>query len=124
MVALVLQEKSGRTPDMGQTCLRGLNSGTVQTVRRILRFMDSRAAQICWQREIENRRQSMTVLIAWGSLSVGIVMGAMWRSLCEKQSSRNTNLYGDSANWHRLDLESQRWATQRGQTPDRQQRRA
>jgi hypothetical protein len=84
--------------------------------------MDSRAAQICWQREIENRRQSMTVLIAWGSLSVGIVMGAMWRSLSEKQSSRN--LYDDGANWHRLDLESQRWATQRGQTPDRQQRRA
>jgi hypothetical protein len=28
----------------------------------------------------------MTVLIAWGALSVGIVIGAMWRSICEKQS--------------------------------------
>ena len=66
----------------------------------------------------------MTVLIAWGSLSVGIVMGAVWRSLCEKQSSRNTNLYDGSANWHRLDLEPQRWANQRGQIQDRQPRRA
>ena len=66
----------------------------------------------------------MTVLIAWGSLSVGIVMGAVWRSLCEKQSSHNTNLYDHNANWHRLDLERQRWATQRGQTPARQARRA
>ena len=40
----------------------------------------------------------MTVLIAWGSLSVGIVMGAVWRSLCEKQSSHDTNLYDGSAN--------------------------
>ena len=66
----------------------------------------------------------MTVLIAWGSLSVGIVMGAVWRSLCEKQSSHNTNLYDHTPNWHRLDLERQRWATQRGQTPARQARRA
>jgi hypothetical protein len=28
----------------------------------------------------------MTVLIAWAALSVGIVMGAAWRALCEKQS--------------------------------------
>lgn len=28
----------------------------------------------------------MTVLIAWASLSVGIVMGAAWRALCERQS--------------------------------------
>jgi hypothetical protein len=28
----------------------------------------------------------MTVLIAWASLSVGIVLGAAWRALCEKQS--------------------------------------
>jgi hypothetical protein len=27
----------------------------------------------------------MTILIAWGALSVGIVMGALWKSLCEKQ---------------------------------------
>jgi hypothetical protein len=51
----------------------------------------------------------MTVLIAWGSLSIGIVIGAMWRSLCEKQSRRVTNLYDGSANWHRLDLQPQEW---------------
>jgi hypothetical protein len=28
----------------------------------------------------------MTILIAWGALSVGIVIGAMWRSICENQS--------------------------------------
>lgn len=28
----------------------------------------------------------MTVLIAWASLSVGIVLGAAWRALCERQS--------------------------------------
>jgi hypothetical protein len=28
----------------------------------------------------------MTILIAWASLSVGIVLGAAWRALCEKQS--------------------------------------
>ncbi len=28
----------------------------------------------------------MTILIAWVSLSVGIVVGAAWRALCEKQS--------------------------------------
>ena len=28
----------------------------------------------------------MTVLIAWGALSIGVVIGAMWRSVCEKQS--------------------------------------
>jgi hypothetical protein len=66
----------------------------------------------------------MTVLIAWGSLSVGIVMGAVWRSLCEKQSSHHPNLYEGSANWHRLDLDRQRGAIQRGPTPDRQPRRA
>jgi hypothetical protein len=31
----------------------------------------------------------MTVLIAWASLSVGIVIGAMWKSLCERQSLSN-----------------------------------
>lgn len=28
----------------------------------------------------------MTVLIAWASLSVGIVLGAAWRAMCERQS--------------------------------------
>jgi hypothetical protein len=86
--------------------------------------MDGRAAQDRKQREIEDRRQIMTVLIAWGSLSVGIVMGAMWRSLCEKQSRHNTNIYDSSANLHRLNLEPQGWKAQRGQAPGRQQRPA
>jgi hypothetical protein len=29
---------------------------------------------------------TMTILIAWASLSVGAVIGAMWKSLCETQS--------------------------------------
>jgi hypothetical protein len=44
----------------------------------------------------------MTVLIAWGSLSVGIVIGAMWRSLCEKQSRGNTDIGDGSFLLHRL----------------------
>jgi hypothetical protein len=47
----------------------------------------------------------MTVLIAWGSLSVGIVMGAMWRSLCEKQSRSHPDIGDGSLNLHRLSLE-------------------
>ena len=66
----------------------------------------------------------MTVLIAWGALSVGIVLGAMWRSLCEKQSRHNTNIYDGSANLHRLNLEPQEWTTQRDQAPARQKRHA
>ena len=49
----------------------------------------------------------MTVLIAWGSLSVGIVMGAMWRSLCEKQSRGNTHIGDGSLILHRLTVEPQ-----------------
>jgi hypothetical protein len=49
----------------------------------------------------------MTILIAWASLSVGIVMGAMWRSLCEKQSRSNIPIPDDSLTMHRLSLESQ-----------------
>jgi hypothetical protein len=66
----------------------------------------------------------MTVLIAWGSLSIGIVIGAMWRSLCEKQSRRNTNLYDGSANWHRLDLNTPEWQAQRGPASATQKRSA
>ena len=66
----------------------------------------------------------MTVLIAWGSLSVGIVLGAMWRSLCEKQSRHNTNIYDGSANLHRLNLGQQEWKTQRDQAPARRKRPA
>jgi hypothetical protein len=87
-------------------------------------FMDGHAAPDYKQREIEDRRQRMTFLIAWGSLSVGIVMGAMWRSLSEKQSRHNTNIYDGSTNLHRLDLEAQAWKAQRGRVPDRQQRPA
>ena len=49
----------------------------------------------------------MTVLIAWASLSVGIVMGAAWRSLCEKQSRRHTSLVDGSMMLHRLNLQPQ-----------------
>ncbi len=45
----------------------------------------------------------MTVLIAWTSLAIGIVIGAAWRSLCEKQSRRNTSLADGSMMLHRLD---------------------
>jgi hypothetical protein len=53
----------------------------------------------------------MTVLIAWASLSVGVVMGAMWRSLCEKQSRNNTdmnmNMVDGSLIFHRSTAEPQ-----------------
>ncbi len=48
----------------------------------------------------------MTVLIAWASLAVGIVIGATWRSLCEKQSRRNTSLADGSMMLHRLNAET------------------
>jgi hypothetical protein len=86
--------------------------------------MDNRAAQDSKQREMENRRQTMTVLIAWGSLSVGIVLGAMWKSLCEKQSRHNTNIYDGSANLHRLNQEPQGWKMQRDQALASQKRPA
>jgi hypothetical protein len=66
----------------------------------------------------------MTVLIAWGSLSIGIVIGAMWRSLCEKQSRRGTNLYDGSVNWHRLDLQPQEWQAQHRSEAGTQKRTA
>lgn len=47
----------------------------------------------------------MTILIAWASLSVGIVIGAMWRSVCEKQSQSNIDIPADSIASHRLSLE-------------------
>jgi hypothetical protein len=51
----------------------------------------------------------MTVLIAWASLSVGIVIGAMWRSLCEKQLRRNTNIEDGSVILHHLGAEPDQW---------------
>jgi hypothetical protein len=62
----------------------------------------------------------MTVLIAWVSLSVGVVMGAMWRSLCEKQSRSNTDISDGSVNLYRLTSESPEWHRQR----DRARRRS
>lgn len=44
----------------------------------------------------------MTFLIAWGSLSAGILMGAMWRSLCEKQSRNDTAVGDGTVILHRL----------------------
>lgn len=66
----------------------------------------------------------MTFLIAWGSLSVGIVVGAVWRSLCEKQSRRSTNIYDGSVNWHRLGLTSQGWPAQHDRVAETQKRTA
>lgn len=53
----------------------------------------------------------VTFLIAWASLSVGIVMGATWKALCEKQS-RQASLPEDSMALHRLHVEPQSWRRQ------------
>ena len=66
----------------------------------------------------------MTVLIAWASLSVGIVMGAMWRSLCEKQSRSNTHIGDGSVNWHRLSPEPRSGQWQLDQAAARRRRSA
>jgi hypothetical protein len=55
---------------------------------------------------------------------MGIVIGAMWRSLCEKQSRRNTNIYDGSANLHRLDLQPEEWQTGHGRVAGTQKRSA
>jgi hypothetical protein len=62
----------------------------------------------------------MTVLIAWASLSVGIVIGAMWRSLCEKQSRRNTGIEDGSVILHRLSAEPDRWQRQHSRVEGRE----
>ncbi len=49
----------------------------------------------------------MTVLIAWGSLSIGVVIGAMWRSLCEKQSRSGLGIEDGSLPLHHLNREPQ-----------------
>lgn len=54
----------------------------------------------------------MTVLIAWASLSVGIVIGAAWKALCEKQSRRNTSLADGSMAIHRMHLDPRTWHQQ------------
>ena len=50
----------------------------------------------------------MTVLIAWGALSVGIVIGAMWRSICEKQSRDIPEIGDDIGKVFRLSAEPDR----------------
>jgi hypothetical protein len=62
----------------------------------------------------------MTVLIAWASLSVGIAIGAMWRSLCEKQSRRNTNIEDGSVILHHLSGEPDRWQRQHSRVDGKQ----
>jgi hypothetical protein len=54
----------------------------------------------------------MTFLVAWVSLSVGIVVGAAWRSLCEKQSRRNINIADGSTMLERLHPEPRSWHRQ------------
>jgi hypothetical protein len=66
----------------------------------------------------------MTVLIAWVSLSVGIVMGAAWRSLCEKQSRRHTSLADGSMMLHQLNLEPRSWHRQLDRAEARKQQSA
>lgn len=66
----------------------------------------------------------MTLLIAWTSLAIGIVIGAAWRSLCEKQSRRNTSLADGSIMLHRLNTELLNWRHQPGQAEARKQRSA
>lgn len=66
----------------------------------------------------------MTVLIAWASLAVGIVIGAAWRSLCEKQSRRNTSLADGGMMLHRLDAGAGNWHRQPDEMEARKQRPA
>ena len=66
----------------------------------------------------------MTVLIAWASLAVGIVIGATWRSLCEKQSRRNTSLADGSMTLHRLNAGLGNWRGQPDRAEARKQRPA
>jgi uncharacterized membrane-anchored protein YhcB (DUF1043 family) len=49
----------------------------------------------------------MTILIAWASLSVGIVIGAVWKSLCEKQLRSDIDISAGSVASHRLNLDPQ-----------------
>lgn len=66
----------------------------------------------------------MTVLIAWASLAVGIVIGATWRSLCEKQSRRKTSLADGSMMLHRLNAGLDNWHRQPDRAEARKQRPA
>jgi hypothetical protein len=61
----------------------------------------------------------MTVLIAWGALSVGIVIGAMWRSICEKQSKDIPDIGDDIGKVIRLSAEPDRRGYQHSGMDDR-----
>jgi hypothetical protein len=50
----------------------------------------------------------MTVLIAWGALSIGVVIGAMWRSICENQSKDIPEIGDGVGNLIRLSAEPNR----------------
>jgi hypothetical protein len=61
----------------------------------------------------------MTVLIAWGALSVGVVIGAMWRSVCENQSKDIPEIGDDIRNVIRLTAEPDRPRFQHSRMEDR-----
>ena len=50
----------------------------------------------------------MTVLIAWGALSIGVVIGAMWRSICEHQSKDIPEIGNGSGSLIRISAELDR----------------
>ena len=50
----------------------------------------------------------MTVLIAWWALSIGVVIGAMWRSICENQSKDIPEIGDGIGNVIRLNAEPNR----------------
>jgi|HubBroStandDraft_3_1064219.scaffolds.fasta_scaffold2146417_1 hypothetical protein len=61
----------------------------------------------------------MTVLIAWGALSVGVVIGAMWRSVCENQSKDIPEIGDGIGNVIRLSAELDRRQYQHSGLEDR-----
>jgi hypothetical protein len=61
----------------------------------------------------------MTVLIAWGALSVGVVIGAIWRSVCENQSKDIPEIGDDIRNVIRLTAEPDRPRFQHSRMEDR-----
>ena len=61
----------------------------------------------------------MTVLIAWGALSIGVVIGAMWRSICENQSKDIPEIGNSIGNVIRLSAEPDRPRYQHSGMEDR-----
>jgi hypothetical protein len=64
----------------------------------------------------------MTVLIAWGALSVGIVIGTMWRSICENQSKDIPGIGNGIGKVIRLGAEPDRRQYQHSGMEDRRRR--